>query len=199
MGMTREEDVPGWMIPERYFRFQRDRDARALVGIFRHNALDIVSMASLATRMVRAYDEPTDNVHHALDWVSLGSIYERSNDLARAVWAWEQALRRQLSPAEVHETLWRLSLAAKRLGDWERAVRVWHDLVASTPRHVGPYVELAKYYEHRTGQPAEAARHVGDARQRVADGGLERYRRGAVLAELDYRLQRLERRLARIG
>lgn len=198
LGHSRQEDVPGWLIPERYFRYQRDGDARGLVGIFKHNSLDIVTMASLTTRMARVYDRPDGNVHHGLDWMSLGAMYERARDLSRAASAWEEALASQLSAADVHEALWRLSLTAKRLGDWERAVGVWRDLISARPVHIGPYLELAKYYEHRLREPGEAARYAREARSVVADGRLERFRRRAVLAELDHRLLRLENRMARL-
>ncbi|MFN8421939.1 MAG: ribonuclease H-like domain-containing protein [Anaerolineae bacterium] len=38
LDLEREDDVPGWLVPERYFRYQSDGDARLLVGVFHHNA-----------------------------------------------------------------------------------------------------------------------------------------------------------------
>ena len=39
--------MPGHEIPQRYFDWLRRRDGRLMEDVFRHNRLDIVSMASL--------------------------------------------------------------------------------------------------------------------------------------------------------
>ncbi len=50
-GRVREDDLPGAEIPEAYHAFVRTGDARDLVGILRHNLLDLVTLADLLTRM----------------------------------------------------------------------------------------------------------------------------------------------------
>ena len=47
LGVKREGDVPGFEIPQRYFDWLQQRDGRLLEDVFKHNRLDIVSMASL--------------------------------------------------------------------------------------------------------------------------------------------------------
>ena len=43
---------------------------------------------------------------------------------------------------------WQLSL--KRQGDWDQAVATWaHAVAHGTAHRLYPYLELAKYYEHR--------------------------------------------------
>ena len=39
--------MPGFEIPQRYFDWLRRRDGRLLEDVFKHNRLDVVSMASL--------------------------------------------------------------------------------------------------------------------------------------------------------
>ncbi|HUK35778.1 MAG TPA: ribonuclease H-like domain-containing protein, partial [Vicinamibacterales bacterium] len=51
LGAWREADVSGYEIPERYFQFVRSGDARPLVAILEHNRLDLVSLASLTSRL----------------------------------------------------------------------------------------------------------------------------------------------------
>ena len=67
-------------------------DARPLVGIFRHNALDILSMVSLLTRMARAWSDPEAALADAEDWLSLARAYEAEGRITLAVQACEGAL-----------------------------------------------------------------------------------------------------------
>jgi uncharacterized protein YprB with RNaseH-like and TPR domain len=47
LGRRRSGDVPGWEVPCIYHDFVHTSDARRLVGVIRHNLLDVVSMAEL--------------------------------------------------------------------------------------------------------------------------------------------------------
>jgi uncharacterized protein YprB with RNaseH-like and TPR domain len=47
LGRQRGGDVPGWEVPCIYHEFVHTGDARKLVGVIRHNLLDVVSMAEL--------------------------------------------------------------------------------------------------------------------------------------------------------
>lgn len=201
LGLDRVDDVPGWLIPDRYFSYQRDGDARGLAGIFHHNALDILSMVSLVARMARAYRDPASALEHAPDWLALARAYEAAGDRDRAIQTYTDALGRGLSPAEADEALHRLSLAAKRAGDWPRALAVWGDLVAADPpRRLYPFEELAKYWEHQAPERdyARALSYAERARVLVASGTL-RPRRGrwTALADLERRVERLVRRVGR--
>ena len=47
LGRRRSGDVAGWEVPCIYHEFVHTGDARKLVGVIRHNLLDVVSMAEL--------------------------------------------------------------------------------------------------------------------------------------------------------
>jgi hypothetical protein len=201
LGLSRVEDVPGWLIPERYFRYQDSGDARPLVGIFQHNALDILSMVSLLVRIARAYQAPEEDLRHGRDWLSLARAYEAAGEPQRARAAYQAALAHELGPVETDEAFGQLALAAKRAGSWEEAVAIWSDLIAPpAPRRLFPFEELAKYYEHRAPDrdPARALELALQARALITDGTL-RPRRGrqAALAELDHRIARLHRKIGK--
>lgn len=203
LGLEREDDVPGWLIPERYLRYQRDGDARPLVGIFHHNALDILSMVSLLARLARIGTAPEEDLHHARDWLSLACAYEARGDWAGVIAACEGALARGLPPDESDEAFRRLTSAARRRGDWARAVAVWSDLAAAdAPRRLFPFEALAKYYEHHT-RPPDLARAlaVAERARDLVDAGALSPRRGRrhALDDLDRRIARLRRRLSARG
>ena len=52
----------------------------------------------------------------------------------------------------------RLSLMLRAGRDWGEAERVWREMIDRRQMGVFPYVELAKLYEHRAGDPREALR-----------------------------------------
>jgi len=199
LGLERADDVPGWLIPYRYFTYQRDGDARPLVGVFQHNALDVLTMVSLVARLARAYRDPAAALDHGRDWLSLALAYAAAGDWARVVGACDDALAHDLPPDEAGEAFYHLTLAAKRSGDWPRAVAVWDDLAGATiPRRMYPFEELAKYWEHRAPEPnlQRALGYAERARELVTSGTL-RPRRGrrTALADLDHRIDRLRRRM----
>jgi hypothetical protein len=52
----RKDDIPSAAIGDAYHRFVRKGDARMIKKIFHHNALDLITMADLLTRMLRGHD-----------------------------------------------------------------------------------------------------------------------------------------------
>ena len=58
LGVEREGDLPGEMIPYCYFEFLRTKQAFRLVPIFHHNAIDILSLACLTAIVPFAFRRP---------------------------------------------------------------------------------------------------------------------------------------------
>jgi len=201
LGVERVDDVPGMIIPYIYFDYVRHGTLGRLERVFYHNALDIVSMAALLTRMCDAFDDAWGNgVSHGADWLSLGIVYEAAGAVDQAVEAYEHAMRCQLPP-ELHEQAKeRWGQLCKREGAWDRAVA---DGVAAidtgTARRLYPYVELAKYYEHRARDYTSAIVTVRRAIDMVRASQVrhDSLNSATVLAELEHRLARLERKAAR--
>lgn len=50
-GTTRYGDIPGHEIPDAYHHYVRTSDAEKIVRILRHNALDLITLADLMTRL----------------------------------------------------------------------------------------------------------------------------------------------------
>jgi len=51
-GRRRHGDIPGHLIPELYHDFVRTGNAAPLEGVFRHNALDLITMAELLPKVL---------------------------------------------------------------------------------------------------------------------------------------------------
>lgn len=61
----RETDIPGWLIPQAYFQYLRDRQPRHLLPVLAHNRLDLLSLAALLTVLNRRLDWPAGIDHQA--------------------------------------------------------------------------------------------------------------------------------------
>jgi uncharacterized protein YprB with RNaseH-like and TPR domain len=93
LGVTRDSDVPGWLIPELYFDYVRYGAVEPLRQVFLHNALDVLSLVVLTARANSLLREPFHGeAEHAADLYSLGLIYESCGHLDGAQRAFEGAL-----------------------------------------------------------------------------------------------------------
>ncbi len=64
MEISREADeVPGWMIPQVYYDFLRDRDPTLMRGVLYHNKMDILSLAALMNYFISNTSEMNE-IHH---------------------------------------------------------------------------------------------------------------------------------------
>lgn len=201
LGVEREGDVPGWVIPGLYFDYLRSRDARPLAPVFEHNRRDLLSLAALATRLARQYANPFHpEVEDARDLCALGAAFEGLGLTDRAALCYERALALAL-PSELRSrAMVRLGALYKRLQLRQDAVAIWQRLAGSGPNYtLMAYVEMAKHYEHVARDYLEAERITLQAlaalELRAARGELWRVEQER--RELEHRLARLRRKLGR--
>ena len=200
LGLTRtEEDTPGWLIPTLYFTYLRDGDARPLKGTFYHNALDVLAMAALLNHTGQMLADPLNEpVAHALDLVAIGKLFEDLGEIELAISLFEQGLGRNDLPEEHYWlTQQRLSFVYRRQGDYAAAVAVWEQ--AADGRQIYAHVELAKFYEHKQRDPAQAKQWTEVALSIVTGHHPHHPERRQWLADLQHRLARLERKVAGKG
>ncbi len=190
LGLTRQSDVPGWMIPDLYFDYIRFGEVLPLRQVFVHNALDILSLVTL-TAEINGLLRPAfeHDELHPVDAYSLATIYEGLGQSQQAQRAYEWALEQRLPFETQRQALHRLSLLHKRSGDVERAVQIWHTL--REEGNAFAMVELAKYYEHQERDYLQAVQVVREA---LALASLPRTGQCAA-TELERRLARLTRKL----
>ncbi|MFQ5611924.1 MAG: ribonuclease H-like domain-containing protein [Anaerolineae bacterium] len=200
LGVERAQaDVPGYWIPTLYRTYLVTEDARPMAGIFYHNEVDVVSMASLATEICRclAWSGAGSADLPAVDLLSLGLWY---NALGRASAA-ERALRAALAGGLDGEAFGvaqkHLATLLKRAGRADESVALWEALTA-TEHRLYALEELAKYYEWRAKdlRRAEAWTQQAIARFEAGDEGRQQ---DEALAAWQHRLARLQRKLRRGG
>jgi hypothetical protein len=190
-----EEDVPGWQIPQFYFEYLRNGDARPLRRVFYHNAMDIVAMAALLNQTSQMLAEPLGvAVEHALDLIAIGKLYEDSGQFELAVRLFNEGMNRNDLPEEHYwEIQRRLSFLHKQSNNLAAAVEMWR--MAAAGRQIYAHVELAKYYEHKQRDYRQALQWTQAALDLLNRPEAPRHERLGWLADLKHRLARLQRKL----
>ena len=163
LGKRREADVISELIPQIYFNYLSGGAPDPLVPVFLHNQMDLVGLAALAARMFSLLAGPEAAGADAFEFYGMPRILERRGEASRARGLYTRAIAGHL-PRAVGRTA-RLALArlAKRQGDFELATSLWMELRGALPDGILAYEELAKYYEHRVGEPRRAAELMGEA------------------------------------
>ncbi|MBA7570417.1 hypothetical protein ES695_12265 [Candidatus Atribacteria bacterium 1244-E10-H5-B2] len=149
LGVIRDDDVPGYLIPEIYFRYLRTKDARALKQVFEHNLQDVLSLVALVSRMCFLVEDPLNNTEYGMDIFSIGKMFDEEKKYGQSTHYYAEALKHNLAEEEILEILRLSSFAYKRQGKWEKAEKIWREIIERSREYIYyPFEELAKYYEH---------------------------------------------------
>lgn len=192
---TRDDDLPGALIPTVYFEYLRRKRPHELPRVFEHNRHDILSLAALTGWVADAVARAP---HPELDpeaLAGLGRMLEGA-DPDRSLACYRLALDTGLPTPSRERLLLRLAHREKRQARWDEARALWEQVARSSrefdPR---PWEEIAKVHEHRRRDLA-AAREVVEQALALA----RRHRASArVQASFEHRLARLGRRLDRVA
>lgn len=186
LGIERTNDLPGFLVPDRYFDFLRTGDLEPLRAVFDHHREDVLSLARLLDYIERLVTENgTFGTGMRVDQAELGWMMVEGSmgggiDLLTALA--EEGDRRALQL--VAEFLRR----SQRRGDaallWENAWTRHRDLSAA--------VELAKHYEHFRKDPNRALEIVNEAEKVARLAGL---RDSRLFDSLTHRRERLLRKV----
>jgi len=198
LGLTRgQQDVPGYLIPQLYNDYVRSGDASSIADVFYHNAIDILSLVTLAARIGRALSEPVDAPAGPYrDPLALGMLYERAGRPAEAAAALRAAAESG-DGATAATAARRLALLLRRAGEPDAAMAVWREQAARGD--VTAAIELAKQYEHRLRDDAAALEVIDGAiaHLEAEPRGMTRYERTRLMRDLSHRRERVARRLNR--
>lgn len=194
LGLRRtEEDVPGYLIPGMYADYLRTGDARPLARVFYHNQVDMLSMVTLASRVLgqmstAASDDPPQDLLSLAKWqVDRGMAGQAEATLQRVL---------ELDPPLEHyrEAQSRLAAIYKRQERRAEAVPLWQQAAITSFDAIDAHIELAKHYEWHEPDLSQAilwTRQALDLLERSGGPG------GAMLVdEVAHRLARLERKVA---
>jgi len=162
LGKRREADVISELIPQIYFNYLSGGAPDPLVPVFLHNQMDLAGLAALAARMFSLLAGPEAAGADAFEFYGMSRICERRGD-TRARGLYTRAIAGHLPRAVGRAARLALARLAKRQGDFELATSLWMELRGALPDGILAYEELAKYYEHRAGEPRRAAQLMSEA------------------------------------
>jgi uncharacterized protein YprB with RNaseH-like and TPR domain len=151
LGVERQGDLPGEMIPYVYFEYVRTHEIFRLMPVFHHNAIDILTLACLTAIVPRAFHAPElAELSHGAEMIGLARWWRQAEQHENALALFRQAIGKNLSDELLFRTMWDIAALEKKLGREHAALPVLTDLAGSrNPFRAAAYVELAKYYERR--------------------------------------------------
>ncbi len=191
LAIHRRGDIPGEEIPAVYFDYLRRGDTSRLKTVFEHNVIDVLSMVALLCRIIKTVEQT--QIDHPADYLSLGNLYRETGRVDKAVECFEDAING--GGAAAVKARWQLSLIYKQQHRWEEAVGEWEKIIDRRPALIGPYLELAKFYEHRC-RNLPAALDLTETALVLADRrGYNRLTGPQGIPALQHRKKRLQRKL----
>ena len=186
LGVERQGDLPGELIPYVYFEYLRTQEIGRLLPIFHHNQVDILTLACLTAIVPLAFHPPDRaQFSHGAEMVGLARWWRQAEQHDHALALFRQAIDRGLPDDLMFRTLWDIACLEKKCGRDVAALPVFTELAASPNQFRGAaFQELAKYYEHRERNYAMALEMTLNALELDDSEGLRR------------RAARLEKRLS---
>jgi uncharacterized protein YprB with RNaseH-like and TPR domain len=202
LGVLREQDdVPSGEIPYLYRDYLRTGDAHEMQRVLYHNAVDILSLVTLAVKLCRAFADPWgEEKLSGAEFYGLGCWYAREGQLAETERAYRTALAQaDLSPDLRAKTLRDLAYLLKRTDRKGEAFAYWQQLAleaadASSVDDTLAHIELAKHFEWDVEHLLLAAGWTRAALT-LAESWPAGLHRDDTLAELRHRLERLEQKM----
>jgi uncharacterized protein len=196
LGVERQGDLPGEMIPYCYFEFLRTQRAFEIVPIFHHNAIDILSLACLTAIVPFAFRSPeAAELRHGADLIGLARWVLQAGRAEEALRLFRRAVDMGLPDDLLFRTLWDIAAMEKRLGRADASLAVLTELATGrNPYRARALEGLAKHYEHRERNYTMALEMTGSARKLEDTPSLQR-RETRLRARLDRpaaRLRKLE-------
>jgi len=169
LGMERVDDVPSEWIPYLYFQYLQTGDAGKIHRVFYHNQMDILSMVALAGRIHLVYHDPqAARPRKGVEHFALGRLFWEHGHPEKAIPCFEIALKRCDENLSWEVMRW-LSMAFKKTGQGEKARSLWEEMVSwPYKKDTFPYIELAKYHEHRLKDVEAAIAYVERALEQVS-------------------------------
>ena len=202
LGWCRQGDVSSKFIPQFYFDYLRGGPPEPLLGVARHNQMDLRGLAALFGKINTMLAEQTnpDEEIHGLDLFGLSKFLHRRGDKGRAQVACAQAVDVGL-PLEFHSRAqYDLALMAKRKGEHQRAAEIWHEILTDSADAIHACEQLAIHYEKRAKDYERALEFAQRTRKllRMQASRANVFARNAFARREDLSLKRIKRLESRL-
>lgn len=148
LGIEREDDIDGALIPEVYFNWLRSGNPDRLPEVISHNQLDVSSMYRLLEVVGSLYGDP-DSSHYEspLEMLGLANYLNKKGHSELASPLLLKATDTKETSAK-DEAWTKLGMLHKKKGDFIKAAECFHKVSPNTQHSLTALCELAKHYEH---------------------------------------------------
>src|ERR1700681_857703 len=207
LGWCRQGDVSSRFIPQFYFDYLRGGPPEPLLGVARHNQMDLRGLGPLFGKInaLLARSEESDEQMYGLDLFGLSKFLHRRGDKGRAQIACAQAVDLGL-PVEFHSRAqYDLVLMAKRKGEHQRAADLWHEILgheilADSGDGIHACEQLAIHYERRAKDYESALEFAHRARRLLRKQASQAnvFPRSGLMRREDLSIKRIKRLEARL-
>lgn len=162
LGLPRQGDIPGWLVPQLYFRFLQTGDPRGIAQIAEHNRRDMLTMVGLISGLKGYLEDPVCPSKRfraelrACEDLNLGRWFFRLRQFDVAVELCERALVHVHDPRQRRQACLLLARMRSRLHGPQAAFELWERMLGWDSEDYTALEEMAKHYEHRLQDPAHA-------------------------------------------
>ncbi|WP_421379141.1 ribonuclease H-like domain-containing protein [Bacillus salacetis] len=190
----RTDDVPGYLAPMIYFDYVERRDPEGMLKVLLHNELDILSLVVLYAHLSFQI-LGVDSTQTSGEKLLVGKWFDYLGDKEQAIARLEQLVSEEVGE-ETIAAKHSLAFQYKRLKKYSNAYDYWLEVHESGPAElrVEACVELAKLTEHQFKQLERAMMFSEKAYEEMNKRAIKNEK---ILMELEKRIQRLERKLAK--
>ncbi len=196
LDIHRKDDVPGYLAPMIYFQFVKQQQPEIIMGVLKHNEIDVLSLITLyidvSLKLLNTTDEANEEEHYEiarwLDYIGDGQS---------AVNAYQTLMEK--GTRNEGNAKYQIALHYKKNKNWDMAINTWKEVLSLSNEEklkINSAIELAKYYEHNIKNYAEAIYYT-----KLANQILEHNRMKDSIeqqAEIEKRLARIERKYKKI-
>lgn len=146
LNRRRQNDIPGFMIPQAYFDFLRSGVVHEVKRLIEHNYYDIVSLAELFIVLDKIEENPA-SLKDARALIRLAKLAFEQKDTNQFQKIFNAYTTHASEPDDAELKVWQ-SLLKKKQREWPDALRIWEELLSHRNFTLFALEELAKYYEH---------------------------------------------------
>ena len=156
LGVERQDDLAGALVPQTYFQYLKDRNFQPLERILEHNRQDIVSLAQLFFFLCMQWAKP-EAIQSEMDLFSLARAHERRGETAQAVKCYRLSARGTETRGRAFQAL---AVHEKRNARADNAIRLYEAMAKRGEDPAMAYEALAKLAEHQKKDLSQALHYT---------------------------------------
>jgi len=196
LNFKRIDDIEGNLIPSIFFRFIEVKDFELLKPILEHNSYDILSLVTLFTHLKEIHLGKHKQLS-SHEFFHMGRIKEKQKDFANCIKYLKKAIKAAQEKNIKYRAYKKLSWQYKRINQYENAVKIWQKMIEEQESGIFPYVEMAKYLEHKQKDYKKALYYAEEAKKLLNKNKMNTKNRKCNIEKIEHRRSRLLKRLNR--